>query len=172
MPPAYTNLLEEALESWGFTRQGVIAELKIIPADRYDFRPTPRSRSVAELAHHILESGLMAVGELTREDGDFTRQSYPEFFTEYASHVAQVETKDDLITWLEDSFREGDARFRHVGELAVLQYIRRFDGKPGTRLAWLYHAVDHESYHRGQLALYARQLGFVPALTRAITGEA
>ncbi|MGH7552626.1 MAG: DinB family protein [Longimicrobiales bacterium] len=48
--------------------------------------------------------------------------------------------------------------------------MRRFDGQPGTRLAWLYHAIEHESYHRGQIALYARFLGLVPALTRQILG--
>jgi hypothetical protein len=28
--------------------------------------------------------------------------------------------------------------------------IRRFDGKMGTRLAWMNHAVSHEEYHRGR----------------------
>jgi len=53
---------------------------------------------------------------------------------------------------------------------ARLQNIRRFDGKMGTRLAWMNHGIAHEEYHRGQLALYARMLGRVPALTRKIQG--
>ena len=32
------------------------------------------------------------------------------------------------------------------------------------------HGIAHEEYHRGQLALYARLLGRVPALTRLIQG--
>jgi len=52
----------------------------------------------------------------------------------------------------------------------MLQWIRRFDGKPGTRLTWMNHGISHEEYHRGQLALYARLLGRVPALTRLIQG--
>jgi uncharacterized damage-inducible protein DinB len=58
-----------------------------------------------------------------------------------------------------------------VGELFLLQAIRRFDGLPGTRLAWLWHAIDHESYHRGQLAIFIRVMGGVPALTKQIYGE-
>ncbi len=54
----------------------------------------------------------------------------------------------------------------------MLQYITRFDGLKGTRLAWMQHGVSHEEYHRGQLALYARLLGRVPALTQVIMGEA
>jgi len=41
---------------------------------------------------------------------------------------------------------------------------------PASRLTWLNHAIAHEEYHRGQLALYARLLGRVPALTRLIEG--
>jgi uncharacterized damage-inducible protein DinB len=52
----------------------------------------------------------------------------------------------------------------------MLQNIRRFDGQMGTRLAWMHHGISHEEYHRGQLALCARLLGRVPALTKRIMG--
>jgi len=165
------SLLDEALETWTFTRDGVIQEVETIPADRFDWRPAPGFRTVAELVRHIIESALMAAGELTRPDGDFQRVPFPEFIREYASGVAAVVGKDALLALLRSSHREVEQRFRDAGELAVLQYIRRFDGVRGTRLAWLWHAVDHESYHRGQLALIVRTLGKVPALTRMIHGE-
>ncbi len=66
--------------------------------------------------------------------------------------------------------RDGERALRRAGELHILQSIRRFDGKPGTRLAWMNHGIAHEEYHRGQIALYARLLGRVPALTRLIQG--
>ena len=68
------------------------------------------------------------------------------------------------------AFAEGAATLRARGDLHMLQTIRRFDGLPGTRLAWFNHHVAHEMYHRGQLALYARQMGHVPALTQRIHG--
>jgi uncharacterized damage-inducible protein DinB len=52
----------------------------------------------------------------------------------------------------------------------MLGLINRFDGKAGTRMAWMNHAIAHEEYHRGQLALYARLAGRVPALTQRIRG--
>jgi hypothetical protein len=73
------DMLEETLEAWGYTRSGVIDELENIPADQYEFQPTPASRTVAELAQHIIESALMAAGELNRPDGSFQRKSYPEW---------------------------------------------------------------------------------------------
>jgi len=170
MAAPLTTLLDEALESWIFTRDGVIAEAEAIPESQYDWRPSPSSRSVTELIRHITESGLMPAGELTRPDGDFHRRPYPELLAEYAGHVNGVSGKAALIGLLRDSHAHGLKKFREAGELLLLQTIRRFDGIRGTRLAWLYHMVDHESYHRGQLALYVRLLGHVPALTRLIHG--
>jgi len=53
------TLLEEAIEAWEDARNGVIAEVENLPANRFDFRPTPDVRSVTELVIHILEVSLM-----------------------------------------------------------------------------------------------------------------
>jgi uncharacterized damage-inducible protein DinB len=166
----YTTLLEEALEAWEYTRQGVIEELQNIPEAKFGFRPTDSSRSVIELAQHIAESGMMMSGELGRADGDFRRKSYEGFLHEYAKGVGGKRTRAQLLALLRQSHADGAKRFRAAGELHMLQNIRRFDGKMGTRLAWMNHGISHEEYHRGQLALYARLLGRVPALTRRIRG--
>lgn len=170
-PDSFTTLLDEALEAWQDIRSGTLEEARVIPDERWDFRPHPDSRSVAELVRHILESTLMMVGELAREDGDFQRKSFPELVREHAGELpAEAEPADwrELLTL---HFAEGAATLRAAGELHMLQRIRRFDGKRGTRLAWFYHGIGHEYYHRGQLALYARQMDIVPALTRRIHGE-
>lgn len=167
----YSTLLDEALESWEDVRRGTLEEANVIPDDRWGFRPHREARSVAELVRHVLESALMMVGELTRPDGDFTRQSYPEHLEEHAGSLPREASPEELRDLLASTFGEGVARLRNAGELHMLQYIRRFDGQPGTRLAWLHHGVAHEMYHRGQLALYARQMDIVPALTRRIRGE-
>jgi uncharacterized damage-inducible protein DinB len=164
------TLLDETLQAWRYARDGVIEELQVIPADQFSFRATAKSRSVAELAQHIIESGLMASGELNRPDGNFLRQSYPEFMAEHAGDRAQVTGKQALLDLLETTLQEGDAAFRRSGEPALMREIVQFNGEPATRLTWLNHAIAHEEYHRGQLALYARLLGLVPALTRAIEG--
>ncbi|MGE5278174.1 MAG: DinB family protein [Acidobacteriota bacterium] len=167
----YTTLLEEALELWEFTREGVIAELQSLPDKDLGFRPTEKSRSAIELVQHIVESGALMSGELTRPDGDFQRKSYEGFLHEYGRGISAKRTKAQLLDALKKTHTEGQRRFRETGELRMLQLIRRFDGKMGSRLAWMSHGISHEEYHRGQLALYARLLGRVPALTRRIEGK-
>ena len=164
------RLLQESLTAWTYTRDGVIAECENIPAEQFSFRPTERSRTVAELVAHIVEAGMMAAGELSRPDGNFTRQPPPDFIPEYAGTRADVRTKEPLMDLLRVTHEEGLTRLRDAGAERLLSPILQFNGTPAARLTWLQHAIGHEEYHRGQLALYARLLGHVPALTRLIGG--
>lgn len=163
-----TTLLEEALEAWEDARLGFLNEARNIPAARWDFRPTPEVKNVRELVVHVLEVAMMMTGELTREDTDFQRAPWPALLRMYAGAAYRARTRGVLLGLLRSQLRDGQKRFRGAGEIHMLQTIRRFDGKPGTRLAWLHHGIDQEMYHRGQLTLYARLLGIEPALTQRI----
>ncbi len=167
--PAYRDLMEEALEGWEGVRAGVIAEVKNLPEEGFDGRPAEGFRTVRELVDHILESGLL-MKELLRDDGDFRRAPYPTLIAQHAAGLARGGSKEEQLALLRDTHRDLDAAFREAGELHMLQHIHRFDGLPGTRLAWFGHAVAHEYYHCGQLALAARVMGVVPALTKRIRG--
>ena len=165
-----TTLLEETLEAWAYTRQGVIDEVENLSEKGLQLRPKPKARTGAELAFHIVEVGLMWCGELTRPDGDFRRQGFDDFLREYAGELRPPRSRRALVRMLEQTHADGARRLRQAGELGLVQLIRRFDGKRGTRLAWMNHGIAHEEYHRGQLALYARLAGRTPALTRLIEG--
>ncbi len=166
-----TTVLEEALEAWHYTRAGVISEIRNLPDVSLTFRPTTNSRTAAEIAVHIAESGLMMAGELSRPDGDFRRKSFPQFMKEYARGVKHTSNKKQLIALLTKTHADGAKKLQKAGELQMLQLINRFDGQQGSRIAWMNHGIAHEEYHRGQLALYARLVGRVPALTQLIYGK-
>lgn len=170
MSAAASTLLEEALAGWSFARQGFLAEARGIPATSWQYRPHPDARSVGEVVVHILEAGEMMMGELTRADGDFRRQSLEEHLQEYGGAVPADAEAEALLQLLSQRLEDGLARFREVGEIHMLQRIRQFDGSFATRLSWFQHGIAHEEYHRGQLTAYARGLGLVPALTQLIHG--
>lgn len=166
----YKSILEETLEAWEDARLGVIAEVKNIPANKFDFRPAPEVRSVKEQVVHILEVAMMMTGELTRADTNFNRAEWPKLLKMYAAEAYRAESKAELLKLLKSQLQDGVKKFREAGELHILQFIKRFDGQPGTRLAWLNHGIAQEMYHRGQLCLYERLLGIEPALTKLIRG--
>ncbi len=166
----FTTLLEEGLESWIDTRKGLINEVQNIPAPKFEFRPTPEVRSVKEVVVHILEVAMMMTGELTRADTNFHRAPWPKLLRMHAKEAYRAETKFDLVRLLKSQLKQAEKKFLEVGELHMLQLIRRFDGEMGTRLAWLQHGIAHEMYHRGQLTVYQRLMGIEPALTKQIRG--
>jgi len=163
-----TTILEEAIESWQDVRLGFIDEVKNIPGKHWDFRPIPEVKSVRELVVHVLEIAMMMTGELTREDTDFHRAPWPKLLKMYAGPAYKAKTRAELLRLLKSQLAEGEKKFRAAGELHMLQHITRFDGNKGTRMAWFLHGVDQEMYHRGQITVYARLLGLVPALTQKI----
>jgi uncharacterized damage-inducible protein DinB len=165
-----TTLLDEALEAWTDARNGVIAELENIPANRFDAAAGAGARSVGELALHIAEVGLMMAGELTRGDGDFRRAPYDTLIAEYRGPIDAAKGKREIVAAMKRTLKDGVRAFRDAGELHMLGPIRRFDGKYGSRFAWMQHGIAHEEYHRGQIAMSARLMGIKPALTRLIEG--
>ncbi|HEY6139105.1 MAG TPA: DinB family protein [Thermoanaerobaculia bacterium] len=165
-----TTLLDEALEAWTDARNGVIAELENIPANRFDAAAGAGARSVGELALHIAEVGLMMAGELTRGDGDFRRAPYDTLIAEYRGPIDAAKGKREIVAAMKRTLKDGLRAFRDTGELHMLGPIRRFDGKYGSRFAWMQHGIAHEEYHRGQIAMSARLMGIKPALTRLIEG--
>lgn len=164
------SFLHETLEAWRDARQGIIEEAKNIPADRYDFRPTPQTRSVTELLQHILEVSMMMTEELPRPDADLKRYAWPEMMRRYGAEAHRSDTKDALIGLLSSQMEDAERRFLDAGELEMWQFIERFDGQRGTKMQWLHHGIAQEMYHRGQLATYARLMGLEPALTKQTRG--
>ena len=135
--------LEEALEAWEDTRDGLIAEVGNIPEDRFGFRPAPESRTVAELVRHILAPALLMTGELTRPDTDFRREPWPQLLALYDGPIRKASSKTDLIAALGGTFQESLRRFRELGEDGIQQSsaLRREEGdqarlaapRPGPR---------------------------------------
>ncbi len=165
------TLLEEAILAWTYAREGVIAEVENVPEEALERAPAEGARTMGDMVRHILASGRLMAGELSRPDGDFQRKPYPELMAEHAGKRDDVRGKRALLEALRESLADGQRRLRQAGEIQMLQQIRQFNGEPATRLSWMHHGIGHEEYHRGQLALTARLLGTTPALTKQIHGE-
>jgi uncharacterized damage-inducible protein DinB len=165
------QILDELLEAWRYTRDGVIAEVENLPERTLRESPAGLSRSALDLVNHIVESGKMMAGELSRADGDFQRKAYPELMAEYIKVGDIAVSKQEAVELLQRSHAEGDTALRAAGADALSKPIRQFNGEPASRIAWLHHGISHEEYHRGQLAIYARLCGETPALTKLIMGS-
>ena len=153
------------VNTWKEFRKGLIAEVEQIPEDKFGFRATPETRTVAELLQHIVEIQKMLVGEVGRADGNLRRQQFVDHINEYAPEVKSVTDKNGLLELLRTSMEVCEASIRSHDDL-MQGSIGGLDGKPTPKLKVVNFAMSHEMYHRGQLTVYERLLSLEPALTK------
>ena len=166
-----TSILEDAIETLTFSREGTIGEARNVPDDRWDYRPHPNARSFAEIVRHMVQATAMLVGEAADAAGDFQRRPPDEHVKAHAGDLPETMSPAALIEALERTHDISVSRIRAAGEELMNTAISRFDGGTWHRITYIFYAASHEDYHRGQLAMYARTMGIVPALTQQIHGD-
>src|SRR6516165_5076192 len=110
--------IEGLLQNWKIARQGLIPELEQIPADKFDFKATPETRSVAEIARHILATQKVLVSGLC--SGDF-QLTLPGAIAEANSLMSETEGlgKEELISALSAGMEWAEKTIRAFGETAL-----------------------------------------------------
>ena len=157
--------IEALIETWKDVRDGVIAEVSKIPADKFDFKAAPDTRSVAEIVQHIIGAQALLIGEMCRLDTNLGRAPFAEMIKQYAPEAISSTEKDVLLSLLASVQESAAEKIRAFGEEGLREETPRFDGKKTTKLGLLQFSYSHEMYHRGQLAVYERLLNIEPALT-------
>ena len=159
--------IENLITSWKEVRGGFIEEANQIPADKFTYKATPETRSVAELLQHVIETQAVLLGEACQAEPNLMRRSFPEHIKEYAPEVAATIDKDGLLNLMRSSMAKTEEAMR--ANLDKLNgSMTRFDGREMTKLEFLAFAASHEMYHRGQLTVYERLLNIKPALTKRL----
>ena len=161
----YNSFLSESLQWWYEVRRGLMKEVHNIPPVRFSFRPTLETRTIAEVLQHILQFSIMTAEELTRDDTNFHRATYAQLVGIYAPNISRSENKEKLTNLLVEQFKDAEDKYQKAGDIFMLQVVNKYDGSKATRISLLHEAIAHEMYHRGQLTVYERLFGLVPAGT-------
>ena len=161
------SLIEEVAKNMESQRAGVVAEIENTPEADLDYRIAPDAKSVRDIAQHIAEVGVGFVDEILKADGSFMNLFSPDIQAGLAAKVPRARTKAELLEVLKSTGAQNAARVREAGDRLITETMPTIIG-PQTRLSALWFAVAHEMYHRGQLAIYGRGCGVVPALTQRI----
>ncbi|HEY6329966.1 MAG TPA: DinB family protein [Blastocatellia bacterium] len=156
---------QSLVRSWDRARQSLIAELDQVPADKFDFRSTPETRSVAEIVRHILEAQKVFVAEICRPDKDMDRQAVFGAIKQYAAKIAHIGDKEGLIALLKDTMKSAAETITSLGDDGLREEKTQMDGQRVPRFEMLNFMIGHEMYHCGQVAVYERLIGIEPALT-------
>jgi uncharacterized damage-inducible protein DinB len=164
----YSN--KELAESFRTVRKNTISVAEDIPENKYDFRPTPESRSVAELLRHIAITAsshfdMYAVKKMT----SFVGFDWRAYMQQAQQAEEQLKTKAQIL----EALRSGGEKWAsYVGsaseaELAQPIVFSATSEPPAkSRFETCLSVKEHEMHHRAQLMVLERMLGIVPHLTR------
>ncbi|HXG53849.1 MAG TPA: DinB family protein [Vicinamibacterales bacterium] len=160
---------KQMADAFRTVRNNTIAIAEEVPAEKYDFRPAPDVRSLAEQLAHLAVAprAQTAVHRAGLTSLDFAM--FGKSMAEAAAAEQALRTKEDIVAALRDE-GEAFASFLESLDEATLQESVNFpppvQPSAKTRFEMLLGAKEHEMHHRGQLMVAQRMLGIVPHLTR------
>jgi uncharacterized damage-inducible protein DinB len=160
---------KELADAFRTVRKNTIQIAKDIPEDKYDFKPSPESRSIRQTLSHIAAATTFPT-MLHGERIPIEKIDFADYMKKVGAEEGKPRTKAELVTWLQES---GDTFAKMLEGLQDEKFLADvITFRPGaqppsrTRFDLLLAAKEHEMHHRGQLMLMERMVGIVPHLTR------
>lgn len=163
--------IEEAIKMWEAFRAGTIAELENIPEEHWDDRPGEGGRSLRELARHAAEASVAFTNELLSAEPDFRSLLGKVQAQKPMTQLHDASSKRELVQLMKDTGSANAKRLRDAADRLAASDMPAGANARQSRLTGIWFAAAHEMYHRGQMALYARRAGEVPAMTKKMMGK-
>jgi len=147
-------LSAEVKWSYGSIKNNLVKLAEKMPAEDYNFRPTPEVETFGRRVAHIADANMSVCSGL---DGERKRLG-----------AASKTTKEELVAALKESFAYCDTVFGALTDRTAQEMVNSRLGGPfppdpmRSRLATLYNLVRHSNEMYGYMALYLRLKGIVP----------
>ena len=127
--------------------------LKIVPADKMDWRPHPKSYTIKALASHLAEMPLMIALALKYPRWDFMNSPYPS---------ADMNTAEELLKQFDYSVEEAKKAIGESSDDILLEpwSLGAGDVTYMSMARWeaVRHAFGQNAHHRAQLQVCLRLL--------------
>jgi uncharacterized damage-inducible protein DinB len=151
-------------------RKNTLIIAEEIPEEKYDFRPVPEYRSVAQLLAHIaLAYKFQYQFHAVERRGSFEGFDFPSFMKNIAAEEGRKRSKAQIIDLLKAESEKWVSWVEGLSEDFLSQMVRMPEGSvpaQKSRFEMILSVKEHEMHHRGQLMLIERLLGITPHLTR------
>lgn len=127
--------------------------LRIIPDDKYDWRPHPKSMNIRALATHIAELPSWVTLAVTTDELDFATTPY---------NPPVIETTTALLVLFETSLADGKSHLEKADDSLLTEKWTLRQGEQTfsvmTKYETIRHAYSQTVHHRAQLGVYLRLL--------------
>jgi uncharacterized damage-inducible protein DinB len=161
---------KELAYSFRTVRNNTLKIAEEIPAEKYSFRATPDTRSVAEILTHIavgysFQNQIHAVERRTNLEGfDFGA-----LMAKVGAEEKVSRSKEQIIELLRSNGEKWAKFLEGCSDSFLAEVVQMPTGATPasrSRVDMIMSVKEHEMHHRGQLMLIQRMVGIVPHLTR------
>jgi uncharacterized damage-inducible protein DinB len=160
---------KELADAFRTVRKNTIQIAEDIPENKYDFKASPESRSIAQTLVHIAMATTFPTALHGGKISDMNQFNFQELFAKIGGEEAKPRNKAAIVALLKaegDKFGSLLESFPEPFLAEVLQMRPGGEPPSRTRFDMLLSAKEHEMHHRGQLMVLERMVGVVPHLTR------
>ena len=160
---------KELAAAFRTVRNNTIKIAEEIPENKYDFRPAPDTRTVAQTLAHIAVGTGFQHHVHSNKITDMKTVNFPELFQTLSSEESKPRTKAEVIALLKTEGETFASFLESLPESFLSERVAMgpqagVDSK--SRFEMLLSPKEHEMHHRGQLMTMQRIIGQVPHLTR------
>ena len=142
-----TTVLRDALAG---RQKNTVAAFEAMPADKYDYKPTPDQMTFGHLAAHIVEANDFFCSNA----GNIPAPKHDDF--------KGTEGKDKLVAAVKSSFEFCGTALDKASDSTLGDSIKGFDGKPKLR-SWAFMGLASSwADHYGTAAMYLRLNNILP----------
>jgi uncharacterized damage-inducible protein DinB len=161
---------KELAAAFRTVRKNTIQTAQDIPEDKYDFKASPESRTVAQTLAHIACGTNFALHIHGERVDNLAKLNFPEMMQKAAADESKLRSKKEILAALQSNGDKFTAFLESLPESVLAESVAMppgADPASKTRFEMLLSPKEHEMHHRAQLMTVQRMLGVVPHLTRA-----
>ena len=133
--------------------KNMVAAAESMPAEKYNYKPTPEMNTFAHLTMHIAQSNYFLCSKISG-------QPAPE------NKLADTDPKDKLVAALKSSFEFCTTVLANVDDSKLGDPLVLFRNQPSSRAGALISLSDDWYDHYGAQAIYLRLNGILPPTAR------
>jgi DinB superfamily len=149
-PAGPTGPAAEVQRGYAGQMNNILKAADKMPADQYQFKPTPDVRTFARVLNHVTEAQARSCG--------IANHTAPADMVKTPSDTAD---KDAVIAGLKASFAECDKAFAATTDANFTEMFT-VGQNTRSRAALMWGTVSHDNEQYATLALYLRLKGLVP----------
>ncbi len=132
------------------TKKFIVASAELMPADQYNFKPTPDVRTFGQLIGHIADAQLMFCSTVKKE----TLPKKPS--------AEKLATKAELQKALTEAFAYCDKVYPDSTDATLTSSTVQLFGNTMPKFGALDINIDHDNEHYGNLVTYLRMKKLTP----------